>query len=158
MPKLSAGLLPFRRVQGQVEVFLVHPGGPFWAKKDGGAWSLPKGEYTQSEDALDAAKREFTEETGFTAEGPFIPLGEVKQPGGKRVTVWAVEHNFDPSAIRSNSFPMEWPPKSGKLREFPEVDRADWFSLPQAKIKILKGQVPLLERLSKTFSTSISGD
>lgn len=152
MAKLSAGLLPFRKLRDQVEVFLVHPGGPFWAKKDEGSWSLPKGEYTQGEDPLEAAKREFTEETGFHAKGPFVPLGESKQPGGKLITAWAVEADLDETAIKSNAFSMEWPPMSGNTQEFPEVDRAEWFSLRRAKVKILKGQVPFLERLGEKLA------
>jgi predicted NUDIX family NTP pyrophosphohydrolase len=155
MAKLSAGLLPFRKRRDQVEVFLVHPGGPFWAKKDEGAWSLPKGEYTQGEDPLEAALREFTEETSFHADGPFVPLGESKQPGGKNITAWAFETNLDETAIKSNAFSMEWPPKSGNIQEFPEVDRAAWFSLPRAQIKILRGQVPFLVRLGATLGVSI---
>jgi predicted NUDIX family NTP pyrophosphohydrolase len=153
MPKLSAGLLIFRRRDDRVEVLLVHPGGPFWANKDDGAWSLPKGEYTGPEDPLEAAKREFLEETGFMARGTFFPLGEARQPGGKRVTAWALEMEIDASAIRSNTFSLEWPPKSGKLREFPEVDRALWFTLPEARMKILKGQVYFLEKLNERLGT-----
>jgi predicted NUDIX family NTP pyrophosphohydrolase len=145
--KLSAGLLLFRKVNGQLEVLLVHPGGPFWARKDAGAWSLPKGEYSANEDPLEAAKREFKEETGIEAEGDFLALGELKQPGGKLVRAWALENDLDPSAIQSNTFSMEWPPKSGKLQKFPEVDRAEWFPLLEARTKILKGQVPFLDRL-----------
>jgi predicted NUDIX family NTP pyrophosphohydrolase len=156
MPKFSAGLLLFRKRHEEIEVFLVHPGGPYWAKKDEGAWSLPKGEYDQSEDALEAAKREFLEETGFSASGAFLPLGEVKQPGGKHVMAWALEADVDARSIVSNPFSVEWPPKSGKLQQFPEVDRAEWFSLTRARAKILKGQVPFLERLTKTLDSSPS--
>src|SRR5687767_12795235 len=127
MPKLSAGLLMFRRRQGVIEVFLVHPGGPFWAKKDLGAWTLPKGEYTESEDPLDAAKREFEEETGIQPNGEFIPLGQIRQTGGKIASAWAFEGDCDPSKIRSNLFSMEWPPRSGRMQEFPEIDRGEWF-------------------------------
>jgi predicted NUDIX family NTP pyrophosphohydrolase len=130
-----------------LEVFLVHPGGPFWAKKDEGAWSIPKGEITEEEDPLEAAKREFLEETGFQVDGNFIALARVKQAGGKQVHAWAVEGDCDAESIRSNTFSMEWPPRSGKRREFPEIDRAGWFSLDQAKQKILKGQLSLLEEL-----------
>jgi len=155
MAKLSAGLLPFRKINGQLEVFLVHPGGPFWKKKDEGAWSLSKGEYTDDEDPLDAAKREFTEETGFVADGEFLSLGKSKQPSGKTVTAWAVEKDLDAGAIKSNLFSLEWPPKSGKMREFPEVDRGAWFSLNQARTQILKGQLLFLERLSEKLGLPI---
>ena len=146
--KLSAGLMMYRRRNCEVEVFLVHPGGPFWARKDEGSWSLPKGEYASNEDPLDAAKREFSEETGFPVDGPFLALGEVTQSGGKHVTAWALEKDLDAASIKSNTFSMEWPPKSGKVKEFPEVDRAAWFSLPDARAKILKGQLPFLDRLA----------
>lgn len=149
MPKASAGLLPYRRSGDVVQVFLVHPGGPFWARKDLGAWSIPKGEYCSNEDALAAAKREFQEETGFSAMGEFVPLGAVKQPGGKTVYAWAFDGDFDPSRIKSNTFRMQWPPRSGRQREFPEIDRAAWFSLDEAKRRISKGQVSFLERLCR---------
>lgn len=147
MPQLSAGLLLFRRTSAGPEVFLVHPGGPFWAKKDAGAWSIPKGLYESDEDPLAAAKREFAEETGFTPEGDTTELGELRQPSGKRIVAWAMEGDLDPAAIKSNLFAMEWPPKSGRLAEFPEVDRAAWFRPAEARSKLLKGQVPFLERL-----------
>jgi len=147
--KKSAGLLVSRLRSGDLEVFLVHPGGPFWAKKDEGAWSIPKGQMTEDEDPLEAAKREFCEETGFTINGNFVALTPVKQSGGKRVYAWAVEGNCDAAAIKSNTFSMEWPARSGKRSEFPEVDRAAWFTLDQAKQKILKGQLSLLEELRK---------
>lgn len=148
MPKTSAGLLPYRNSGAQLEIFLVHPGGPFWAKKDDCAWSIPKGEFTAGEDPLAAAQREFHEETGFTVAGPFTPLTPVKQPGGKIVTAWAVEApHLDPAALRSNTFSLEWPPRSGKTREFPEIDRAAWFDLPTARGKIFQGQRPLLDEL-----------
>ena len=137
----------FRRRSTAVEIFLVHMGGPFWARKDAGAWSIPKGEYEPGEAPLAAAKREFQEETGFTPRGELIPLGEVKQASGKIVTAWAFEGDCDPAQIRSNTFSMEWPPKSGKSREFPEVDRADWFPLDAARGKLLKGQLGFLDRL-----------
>jgi predicted NUDIX family NTP pyrophosphohydrolase len=129
------------------EVLLVHPGGPFWAKKDLGAWSVPKGEFAPGEDALEAAQREFEEEIGWPVSGQFIQLAPVKQPGGKIVHVWAVEGDCDASAIRSNTFSMEWPPRSGKMQQFPEIDRAEWFTIEAAKEKILKGQIRLLEQL-----------
>lgn len=152
MPKLSAGLLLFRRTSPQIEVFLVHPGGPFWARKDEGAWSLPKGEYAEGEHPLDAARREFQEETGFDLDGDFLPLGEVRQSGGKLVTAWALEGDIDPSSVRSNTFSLEWPPKSGRTQAFPEVDRAAWFPLPAARAKLLKGQVPFLDRLEQRLT------
>jgi len=147
MPKRSAGLIMFRRKTNVIEVLLAHPGGPFWSKKDLGAWSIPKGEYGDAEDPLTAAKREFTEELGLVPQGEFIPLGEVRQPGGKIVAAWAFEGDCDPSKVRSNTFSMEWPPHSGKMEQFPEIDRAEWFSLETARSKLLKGQLSLLDRL-----------
>ena len=151
MPKLSAGLLMYRRLEsgmeGAFEVFLAHPGGPFWAKKDAGAWSVPKGEYAAGESPLEAARREFAEETGFRSEGPFAELGELKQAGGKVVSVWAFEGDCDPAGLVSNTFEMEWPPRSGKRVQMPEVDRGGWFSIAEAREKILKGQEPFLDRL-----------
>ena len=149
MAKKSAGLLIFRRGSGGVEVFLVHPGGPFWARKDEGAWSILKGEYGPGEDPLEAARREFQEETGFPSAGEFLPLTPRKQPSGKVISAWALEGDADASAIQSNSFSLEWPPRSGKQQEFPEVDRAGWFSIPAAKEKILKGQAPFLDELQE---------
>jgi predicted NUDIX family NTP pyrophosphohydrolase len=151
MPKRSAGLLLFRN-PNQLEIFLVHPGGPFWARKDDGAWSLPKGEYSADEDALTAARREFQEETGFSAGGDFLPLGELRQPGGKIVTAWALEKDVDIALVKSNMFSLEWPPKSGNTREFPEIDRAAWFPVSQARRKLLKGQVAFLDRLEKKLT------
>ena len=148
MPKLSAGILMFRKAGTTLEVFLVHPGGPFWRNKDAGAWSIPKGEYNEGDDPLEAAKREFREETGASVEGDFLPLGQVKQAGGKIVTAWAIEGQRSPDAIRSNTFSMEWPPKSGRQQEFPEVDRAAWFSVENAKERIFKGQLEFLNRLA----------
>ena len=149
MAKQSAGLLMYRLRDGKCEVLLVHPGGPFWAKKDLGAWSIPKGEYEAEEGPFEVAKREFQEETGFTAEGDFIPLKQRKQAGGKLVSAWAIEGDWDASAIVSNTFTMEWPPRSGQRREFPEVDRAGWFPLDVAKEKILTGQTGFLEELDE---------
>jgi predicted NUDIX family NTP pyrophosphohydrolase len=149
MPKQSAGLLIYRQRGATPEVFLVHPGGPFWAKKDAGAWSIPKGEFETGEDPLATARREFTEETGFTIDGPFTALPPVKQPGGKIVHAFAVPGDCDASAIRSNSFTLEWPPRSGRRQEFPEVDRAGWFDLAAAREKILRGQLPLLDALER---------
>jgi predicted NUDIX family NTP pyrophosphohydrolase len=147
MAKKSAGLLMYREVADSVEVFLVHPGGPFWAKKDDGAWSIPKGELDEEEDALEAAKREFQEETGFEVNGGLEALEPVKQAGGKIIYAWAIEGDVDSSAMRSNNFSMEWPPGSKKIREFPEVDRGGWFALATARQKILTGQSPLLDEL-----------
>jgi predicted NUDIX family NTP pyrophosphohydrolase len=151
MPKQSAGLLMYRLRDGSREVFLVHPGGPFWAKKDLGAWSIPKGEYAEGEDPLDAARREFTEETGFdiavAAHGEFIDLGVIRQAGGKLVSVWAVEGDCDPAKLRSNLFQIEWPPRSGRKVEFPEVDRGAWFSIDEARRRILKSQAAIIDRL-----------
>ena len=148
MPKTSAGLLPYRRREGRLEVFLVHPGGPFWARKDAHAWSVAKGEAGAEEDPLAAARREFAEETGFAPDGPVLALRPVRQPGGKLVHVWAVEAELDPAAIRSNSFALEWPPRSGRTRDFPEIDRAGWFDLAEARGKIHKGQVAILDELA----------
>lgn len=144
MARQSAGLLLYRRRAGRLEVLLVHPGGPFWRNRDAGAWSIPKGEFGDDEDALAAARREFQEETGLVASGDFVPLSPVKQRGGKMVYAWLVECDLDASQIKSNTFSMEWPPKSGKLQEFAEVDRAEWFTLDVAMEKILEGQRPLL--------------
>jgi predicted NUDIX family NTP pyrophosphohydrolase len=151
MAKLSAGLLMFRKCGADLQVFLVHPGGPFWKKKDHGAWSIPKGEYEKGEDPLDAAKREFEEETGIKPEGEFIALDQMKQPSGKVITAWAFEGDCSPKALRSNTFSMEWPPKSGRKQEFPEVDRADWFTLDDARKRIVKGQIGFLDQLMTRF-------
>jgi len=152
MAKQSAGLLMVRRGGDSVEVFLVHPGGPFWARKDRGVWSIPKGEFTADEDPLAAARREFQEETGLAASGPFNALEPIKQAGGKIVHAWAVAGDCDPAAIRSNTFSMEWPPQSGRQQDFPEVDRAAWFPIEQARDKILKSQRPLLDQLEQQLN------
>jgi predicted NUDIX family NTP pyrophosphohydrolase len=131
-----------------MEIFLVHPGGPYWAKKDQGAWSIPKGEYEAGEEAIDAAQREFLEETGFTVNGPFMALATVRQPGGKIITAWAVEGDLDPTRLRSNIFLLEWPPKSGVTQSFPEIDRGAWFSLTEARDKLSPGQLPLLHGIA----------
>jgi predicted NUDIX family NTP pyrophosphohydrolase len=144
MPKFSAGILLYRR-NPHLEVFLVHPGGPFWAKKD--AWSIPKGEYEPGEEPLTAARREFEEETGARIEGEFLSLGRIRQPSGKQVTAWAVEGDFDPAKLVSNTCLVEWPPRSGKEIEIPEVDRGAWFSVEAARKKIFRGQGTLLDRL-----------
>ncbi len=152
MPQVSAGLLLYRIRNGASEVFLVHPGGPLWEKKDLGVWSIPKGLVDKDEDTLDAAKREFHEETGFIASGPFIPLTPVKLASGKIVSAWAFEGDCDERNMRSNSFTMEWPPHSGKLGLFPEADRGAWFRLEEASRKISKGQRILLEDLQRLLS------
>ncbi len=145
MSRTSAGLLIYRRLGSKLEVLLVHPGGPFWRNKDQGAWSIPKGEADDAEDLLAAARREFHEETGFQPDGPFLPLSPVRQKSGKTVHAWAIEGDLDPAAVRSNTFTMEWPPKSGKKTEFPEVDRAAFFDPETARQKINPAQAPLLD-------------
>jgi predicted NUDIX family NTP pyrophosphohydrolase len=152
MPKLSAGLLLYRVRGDQVEVFLVHPGGPLWAKKDAAAWSIPKGEANEGEDLLCAAQREFAEETGLAIKGDFVPLGAVRTSSNKLVHVWAIAADVDPAQLVSNTFEMEWPPKSGRRVEFPEVDRAAWFSLELAAEKIHRGQLDFLERLKAALA------
>jgi predicted NUDIX family NTP pyrophosphohydrolase len=152
MPRQSAGLLLYRRKERGLEVFLVHPGGPLWAKKDLGAWSIPKGEYSNHEEPLAAALREFEEETGFATDrlliaGEFVALGTVQQAGGKAVSAWAVEGDCDPARLVSNMFEMQWPPRSGRMAEFPEVDRGAWFTLSEARERILTSQREVLERL-----------
>jgi predicted NUDIX family NTP pyrophosphohydrolase len=148
MPKISAGLLLYRRRDGGLQVLLVHPGGPFWAKKDLGAWSIPKGEAQAGEDLLERALQEVREETGFAVEGPFMPLQPVKQ-SAKVIHAWAAAFDGDAANIQSNTFTMEFPPRSGRIAEFPEVDRAEWFDLPAANEKILTSQQPFLEQLAK---------
>jgi predicted NUDIX family NTP pyrophosphohydrolase len=157
MPKTSAGLLLYKRENNILQVFLVHPGGPFFAKKDAGAWSLPKGEIDEGEDALAAARREFEEETGCRPEGDFLPLSHVTQKSGKIVRAWAVEGDCDAQAIQSNTFTLEWPPKSGRMREFPEVDKAGWFTIKEAKEKINPAQDALLDEL-ETISREARND
>ncbi len=148
MARVSAGLLPYRRRDGRIEVLLVHPGGPFFARRDLGVWSLAKGEIDPGEDALAAAVREFREETGFAPEGPFRPLGSVRQHAGKIVQAWAFAADYDPAELRSNTFTLEWPPGSGRRTAFPEVDRAAWFDLEEARRRIVPGQRPFLDRLA----------
>jgi predicted NUDIX family NTP pyrophosphohydrolase len=150
--KESAGILMYRYCASTLEIFLVHPGGPFWKNKDLGAWSIPKGEFDKGEDPLEAAKREFHEETGFTVNGSFIALGPVRQAGGKLVYAWATEGDYKAESIKSNSFTMEWPPRSGRRKEFPEVDRAGWFSIELAKEKIVEGQLMLLDELQRKLT------
>jgi predicted NUDIX family NTP pyrophosphohydrolase len=149
MPPVSAGLLLYRRRGSSLEVFLVHPGGPYWAKKDDGSWSVPKGLIDADEEELACARREFKEETGFDPpmEVPVHDLGTFRQPSGKRLHVWAIEGDCDPAALTSNLFEMEWPPKSGRTASFPEVDRGGWFDRAQANLKIVSGQRPLLDKL-----------
>lgn len=154
MAKHSAGILLYRFRESKLEVFLVHPGGPFWARKDEGAWSIPKGESEEGEDPLVAAKRELTEETGIALNSSLIDLGELRQPGGKIVHAWAAAQDCDPSEIRSNTFEVEWPPKSGKFREFPEVDRGAWYTLSAARKKLHKGQRGFIDKLRQKLDTA----
>ena len=149
MPRTSAGILLYRRAgDGTVEVLIGHMGGPFWAKKDAGGWSIPKGEYAPGEDPFAAAQREFLEELGSPVPAvDFVPLGEVRQSGGKTLTVWAAQGDFDVTTAVSNTFSLEWPPRSGRQQEFPEIDRAAWVRLDAARDLVVKGQVPLLDRL-----------
>lgn len=149
MAPQSAGILLYNRSDGELRILLVHPGGPFWRNRDDGAWSIPKGEYSVDEDPEAAARRELAEELGHAADGPLQPLGEVKQRGGKRVVAFALEGDLDAAAIRSNEFQLEWPPGSGRIQSYPEVDRAQWFALPAAARKILAGQLPFLDRLAE---------
>jgi predicted NUDIX family NTP pyrophosphohydrolase len=148
MPTIAAGLLLFRRRPAGPEVLLVHPGGPFWARKDLGAWSIPKGEVAPGEELLAAARREFLEETGVAPAGTPFPLGRVRQPGGKVVHAWALEGDLDPSSVRSNTFSVEWPRGSGRKRDDPEIDRAAWFDLAEARRRLLGAQVPFLDALA----------
>jgi predicted NUDIX family NTP pyrophosphohydrolase len=147
MTKQSAGILVYRERAGELEFFLVHPGGPLWQNKDAGYWSIPKGEFVGAEEPLEAAKREFKEETGMTVEGEFVPLGSVKQRGGKIVHAWAVRGDFDAAKVRSNTFELEWPPRSGRFAAFPEVDRGEWFSRSAAQDKIKAAQVEFLDQV-----------
>lgn len=148
MPKkLSAGIVLYRRTGERLEVFLVHPGGPFWAKKDAGAWSIPKGEYAEGEDPEAVARREFQEETSCEVTGRLQVLTPLKQPSGKVISAWAVEGDFDPALLKSSMFPLEWPPRSGKIQHFPEVDRGAWFDILTAQEKMLAGQRPFLSEL-----------
>src|SRR5580698_8755988 len=149
MPKRSAGLLMYRRIGDELEVFLVHPGGPIWAKKDKGAWTIPKGEYEPDENPLAAAQREFEEETGFQATGDFLDLGSIKQKSGKVVNAWTFEGNYDPAQLISNTCKIEWPPRSGRRLEIPEVDRGHWFSINEANEYIREEQRELLRRFSE---------
>lgn len=152
-PKRSAGLLMYRRALGIVEVFLVHPGGPYWSKKNEGSWTIPKGEYETGEEPLGAAVREFQEETGFKASEPFIALGSVQQKSGKIVVAWAFEGDCEPADLVSNTCEIEWPPRSGKKLAIPEVDRGDWFSLDRARKVIRNEQTPLLDALTQQLAS-----
>lgn len=149
MPKTSAGLILFRKRNQKLEVLLVHPGGPFWSKKDHGAWFIPKGELAEGEEPLAGAKREFEEETALKPEGNFLPLGTVKQKSGKTIHAWALAGDCDPDTLKSNTFTIEWPPKSGMMREFPEIDRAGFFTVAQAKAKMHPVEFPFLVRLQE---------
>ena len=150
--KTSAGIALYRRKSTGIEIFLVHFGGPFWAKKDDGAWSFPKGEYDESEEPLAAARREFREETGFDVDGDFVPLEPLRQKGGKLIRLWALEGDLPADAIRSSTFTIAWPPKSGRQQEFPEVDRAEWFSPAAARRKLVAGQVGFIDQLEQLSS------
>lgn len=157
MTKRSAGIVLYRMNNEVLEILLVHAGGPFWAKKDEGAWSLPKGEFTTDEEALAAAKREFSEELGAPVpEGEYLALGPIKQSGGKTVYAWAVQGDFDPATLKSNTFTMEWPPKSGQEQEFPEVDKAAWVPLAKAEEKLFKSQLSLLQVLAEKLHATIA--
>ena len=149
MAKVSAGLLLYRRRGAALEVLLVHPGGPFWRGKDEGAWSIPKGEVAAGEELLACARREFQEETGFAPDGEFRPLAPVRQAGGKQIFAWAVEGDIDAASVESNHFSLEWPPRSGRMQEFPEIDRAAWLDLANARRKINPGQRPLIDALER---------
>jgi len=156
MTKHSAGILLYRKAGDSYEVLIVHPGGPFWAKKDDGVWSIPKGEFGDGEEPLAAAKRELAEELGrHVPKGELAPLGEAKQPSGKVVHIWALEADLDTDKIKSNTLTIDWPPRSGKKMEIPEVDRAGWFSLSDAAAKLLPGQLPFLDRLAEHLDTSL---
>jgi predicted NUDIX family NTP pyrophosphohydrolase len=158
MAKKSAGLVLYRFRNSKLEVFLVHPGGPFWSKKDDGAWSIPKGEYKEDENPFEVAKREFKEETGYEVDGNFIPLLPIKQPSKKIITAWAVESDCNARQIKSNTFTIEWPPRSGKQAEFPEVDKAGWFSVNIAITKISRGQMGFIKQLCEKLGNSSSID
>ena len=153
MPVHSAGILLYRIVRKTTEVFIVHPGGPFWKNRDADAWSIPKGEAEEGEDLFARAKTEFHEETGFVADGDYVPLKPLKQPSGKIVHIWAGPGNVDASRVTSNTFKLEWPPKSGKFQDPPEVDRGGWFDLATARTKLVKGQKPFIDQLAEYLKT-----
>jgi predicted NUDIX family NTP pyrophosphohydrolase len=150
----SAGLLMYRLTPEGPQVLLAHPGGPYWARKDDGAWTLPKGEHNEGEEALAAAVREFREETSLVPTGPYLPLGELRLKSGKRIQAWAFRGDCDPAQLRSNSFEMEWPPRSGRMQSFPEIDRAGWFSLAQARCKLIAAQVGFVDRLEQLLGAA----
>jgi predicted NUDIX family NTP pyrophosphohydrolase len=154
MASRSAGIVVYRRRPSGLEFLLVHPGGPYWAKKDEGAWSIPKGEHGDEEEPREVARRELEEETGLRVDGELIPLQTIRQRGGKSVAAWGCEADWDPATLRSNTFRMEWPPRSGKMAEFPEVDRAGWFTLDRARVKLNPAQLPLLEELAAKVTAS----
>lgn len=149
MPQESAGIILYRRRGGEIEVLLAHPGGPYWRSRDEGAWAIPKGQVEPGEDAAAAALREFEEELGAKPRGEAVHLCRIRQKGGKWVDAFAIEGDFDPATLTSNPFQMEWPPRSGRFESFPEVDRAGWFSLPEARVKMLESQLPILDRLEE---------
>ena len=153
LTKQSAGLLLFRRLEKEIEFLLVHPGGPFFARKHEGVWTIPKGELKENEDPLEAAKREFKEETGFAMEGQFLPLHPIKQKGGKQVLGWALEANLDETKIESNTFELQWPPRSGRLQQFPEIDKAGWFGYEEACRLINERQIPFIDELLRLISS-----
>ncbi len=153
----SAGLLMFRRGPAGIEVLLAHPGGPFWVRRDEASWTLPKGEIGPNEEPLAAALREFAEETGFPSAPPYLPLGELRQKSGKRISAWAFEGDADPARLQSNAFEMEWPPRSGRLQSFPEVDRVGWFDLAHARRKLLAGQAPFIDSLERLLRSAAGG-
>lgn len=157
MAARSAGIVLFRLTDDAILVLLVHPGGPFWSRRDLGAWSIPKGEFAADEEPEAAARREFEEELGIAPTGPLLPLGEIRQKAGKEVVGFACEGELDASAIRSNSFEMEWPPRSGRQQSFPEIDRAEWFDLATARDKIIPGQIPFIDRLEAMLGTAAGG-
>jgi len=152
MPKISAGLLMYRDTDHDLEVLLVHPGGPFWQRKDNGAWTIPRGEVENGEDNLTAAIREFQEETGWQPQGPYLPLGEARLRSGKAIHAWAFRGSFDPASLRSNLFEIEWPPKSGRRQQFPEIDRAGFFTIAEARNKMRISELPFLDRLAEELS------
>jgi predicted NUDIX family NTP pyrophosphohydrolase len=155
LPRRSAGVLLYKQTPSGLLLFLVHPGGPFWARKDNGAWSIPKGEYADGEDPIVAARREFAEETGNAITAALVSLGEFRQPGGKIIAAFAAEGDLDPAALHSNTFSLEWPPKSGRIQQFPEIDRAAWFTRAEAMQKLLPGQRSIIEALLKRLEREL---